>query len=66
MSNARRQNSIIFTQYKGTLRPLVLAVPFFFAFDNYINTPQFNILVMVVYSLMIKGPTQGYRLSAKL
>jgi O-antigen ligase len=66
MSNARRQNSIIFTQYKGTLRPLVLAVPFFFAFDNYINTPQFNILVMVVYSLMIKGPTQGYRPSAKL
>jgi O-antigen ligase len=66
MSNARRRNSIIFTHYKGTLRPLVLTLPFFFGFDNYINTPQFNILVMVVFSLMIKGPIQGYKLSAKL
>ena len=66
MSNARRRNSIIFTDYKGTLRPLVLTIPFFFAFDNYINTPQFNILVMVVFSLMIKKPIQGYRLSANL
>lgn len=48
------QSNVVSSLYQGTLNSFYSLMPFVFGFDNYINSPHFNIPIFLILSLLLK------------
>lgn len=50
----RSQSKLVVSSYQGSLNSFYIFMPFAFGFDNYVNSPHFNIPVFLILSLLLK------------